>query len=566
MKKPLPIGIENFKRIIEENYYYVDKTNLIKDILDKGGMVNLFTRPRRFGKTLNMSMLRYYFEKPIDGISNKAIFDRLKIASAGERYASEQEQYPVISMTLKSAKQPNFEMAYESLVDEISKEFDRHNYVYESDVLKEEDKEKFLTLRQRRASQSEYAKALGFLSSCLYKYHKKPVIILLDEYDVPLENSYFNNFYNEMISFIRSLFESALKTNDNLYFAVITGCLRISKESVFTGLNNLRINSITTVDFAEYYGFEENEVFDMLDYYDRTAQKETIKRWYDGYLFGKTEVYNPWSVINYVRDLLADAEAFPLANWANTSSNSIVRDLIYNASDEVKDEIQDLIDGKTIEKQIHEDITYADIDSSEDNLWNFLFFTGYLKAESIRFEEPERYATLTIPNIEVKSIYTNQIKNWFRDEIKEKDLSDLYKALINGDADRLQEEIKPLLMESISYMDNAESFYHGFLLGILANIKGYRSKSNREAGNGRYDIAVFSRDVEKRPIIIELKVAQKFKEMEAAAEIALQQIRDRQYAIAFAEDGYQEVICYGIGFFRKQLRITMETVNIEEYI
>ena len=566
MKKRVPVGIENFKEIIEENYYYVDKTYLIKDILDKGGKNNLFTRPRRFGKTLNMSMLRYFFEKPIDGVSNKALFDGLHIASAGERYVAEQEKYPVISMTLKSAKQPNFEMAYESLVDEIVNEFQRHSYVYDSGVLNKEMQGKFERLMLREANNTEYARALEFLSVCLCQYHQKPVIILIDEYDVPLENSYFAGFYDEMIAFIRSLFESALKTNDNLYFAVITGCLRISKESIFTGLNNLRVNSITTAEFSEYYGFEENEVFDMLEYYDRTEKKDTMKQWYNGYLFGKTEVYNPWSVINYMRDLLADEDAFPLANWANTSSNSIVRDLIYNASEDVREEIQELVDGNTIEKQIHEDITYGDIDSSEDNLWNFLFFTGYLKAESIRFDVDERYATLTIPNIEVKSIYKNQIRNWFRDEIKAKDLSNLHEALVGGDAEKLQEEIEPLLMNTISYMDNAESFYQGFLLGILANVKGYHIKSNREAGNGRYDIAVRSNNIKKRPVVIELKVAKKFREMEAAAETALQQIIDRQYPIAFAEDGYQEVICYGIGFFRKQLRVTMETVNIEKYI
>ena len=566
MKKRVPVGIENFKEIIEENYYYVDKTYLIKDILDKGGKNNLFTRPRRFGKTLNMSMLRYFFEKPIDGVSNKSLFDGLHIASAGGRYVAEQEKYPVISMTLKSAKQPNFEMAYESLVDEIVNEFQRHSYVYDSGVLNKEMQGKFERLMLREANNTEYARALEFLSVCLCQYHQKPVIILIDEYDVPLENSYFAGFYDEMIAFIRSLFESALKTNDNLYFAVITGCLRISKESIFTGLNNLRVNSITTAEFSEYYGFEENEVFDMLEYYDRTEKKDTMKQWYNGYLFGKTEVYNPWSVINYMRDLLADEDAFPLANWANTSSNSIVRDLIYHADDITRKDIQTLVDGGTIRKQIHEDITYDDIHSSQDNLWNFLFFTGYLKPRNIEFEANERYANLTIPNTEVLTIYTNQIQNWFRDELKIRDISPLYQAMTTADAEVFQEELHKLLLSTISYLDSQEAFYHGFLLGVLANIKGYGVKSNREAGLGRYDIVVYDDDIKKRPVVIELKVAKKFREMEAAAETALQQIIDRQYPIAFAEDGYQEVICYGIGFFRKQLRVTMETVNIEKYI
>ncbi len=566
MQKRLPIGIENFERIIEEDYYYVDKTNLIKDIIDKGGLVNLFNRPRRFGKTLNMSMLRYFFEKPIDGVSHKHIFEGLNIASAGEQYTQEQEQYPVINITLKSAKQPTYALAYRVIKEDIIREFDRHSYVLESPQINERDKEYYKKIQMGTNDVGDYIRAFAFLSECLYRCHEKKVIILIDEYDVPLENAYFAGFYDEMISFIRSLFESALKTNDYLNFAVITGCLRISKESVFTGLNNLRINSITTIDFSEYFGFEENEVFDMLAYYDRISRKDDVKRWYDGYLFGNTEVYNPWSVINFMRDLLSNEHAFPTAAWANSSSNSIVRDLIYEAEEDVRAEIQDLIDGKTIEKQIHEDITYGEMHDSEDNLWNFLFFTGYLKLVSIRFESPNQYATLAIPNIEVQSIYTNQIQNWFRDEIKSKDLSLMKQAAVAGDAETLQKELQTLLQQTISYMDNAESFYHGFLLGVLANTKGYRVKSNREAGNGRYDIAMISNDITKNPVILELKVSKKFTNMEQAAKEGLQQIKDRGYAIAFAEDGYQNVVCYGIGFFRKQLRVVTETINIEHYI
>ncbi len=562
MQKRLPIGIESFKRIIKENYYYVDKTKLIKDILDRGGLVNLFTRPRRFGKTLNMSMLRYYFEKPIDGVSNKELFEGLNIASAGERYAAEQEQYPVISLTLKSAKQPNFEMAYKCLIDEIANEFQRHRYVYDAGILNEGAQGKFERLMLRNAHDAEYAKALEFLSACLNQYHKKQVVILLDEYDVPLENAYFAGFYDEMIAFIRSLFESALKTNDNLYFAVITGCLRIREESIFTGLNNLRINSITTTAFSEYFGFEENEVFDMLDYYDRNERKEIIKQWYDGYLFGKTEVYNPRSVINYMRDLLADENACPPANCANTSSNSIVKDLICNASETVKREIQNLIDGGTIEKQIREDITYEDINSSEDNLWNFLFFTGYLKAVSIRFEELERYVTLTIPNVEIKTIYKNQIQNWFRDDIKSRDLTTMYDAMLKGDNEVFQNEIAKLLRGMISYMDNKEAFYHGFMLGILANLSTYVMRSNREAGDGRYDIAVYDYDTKNVPVLLELKLATKPADLSAAAERGLNQIKEKHYAQEFADDGYTEALCYGIGFYKKQVCVKSERIEV----
>ncbi len=564
--KPLPIGVEDFERIIEEEYYYVDKTELIKDILDKKAMVNLFTRPRRFGKTLNISMLRCFFEKAIDGKDYSHLFEGLKIASAGEHYMKQQGQYPVISMTLKSAKQPIFEAAYQCLIEDIAKEFARHKYVMEGEFVTDEYRDRYYALMNRKANGTEYARALAFLSECLYQYHGKKVIILLDEYDVPLENAYFCGFYDEMVAFICSLFESALKTNYALNFAVITGCLRISKESIFTGLNNLRIISILDDEYGEYFGFTESEVEKMLACYDRSLQMETMKKWYDGYVFGNVEVYNPWSVIQYVNAVKVNPKAFPVSYWANTSSNSVIRDLIYKADAVTKKEIQNLMDGESIEKIIHEDITYDEIDKSQDNLWNFLFFTGYLKKVSVRSDENgDLHMTLIIPNREVLAIYRNHIRNWFREDvINKRDLTPMYTALATGDAGQLEKYMEDLLLAAISYMDSGETFYHGFLLGILANIDDYGIKSNHESGYGRYDIVVYSEDIRKPPIIIELKVAKKYREIAAAAERGLAQIKEKRYAQEFADDGYTYAICYGIGFYKKQVCVIVENVEIED--
>lgn len=552
----LPIGIDDFNEIRTKGYYYVDKTGLIKELLDKKGKVNLFTRPRRFGKTLNLSMLRYFFEKNNECESNAYLFDGLKIMSVGEKYARELGQYPVITLTLKSAKQTNWEYSYKKLRETIAKEFRRHSRIL--DGLKEQAIiNKFVALRDETADAADYLTSIAFLSECLYEYYQKKVIILIDEYDVPLETAYYGGFYDEMIGFIRSLFESALKTNPFLEFSVITGCLRISKESIFTGLNNLKVISILSDEYSEHFGFEEQEVSGMLDFYGLENKMDTMKQWYDGYQFGNTEVYNPWSVINFVSQLRANENAFPTAAWSNSSSNKIVRDLIERADDEVKDEIETLIAGGTIEKQVHEDITYEDVYASEDNLWNFLFFTGYLKKVSLRMEGVHQYITMAIPNNELLYIYENSVMGWFKDQVKVQNLTGLYEALLSGDADTFAEELATQLQKTISYMDGKEAFYHGFLLGILGNLKGYLVKSNREAGDGRYDICVRSHNVSKTPVIIELKISESFKKMDDRASEAVEQIRKMSYAGDLEEEGYTEVLYCGIGFFRKQLRVKM---------
>lgn len=379
MKKAMPIGFEDIRETIQKERYYVDKTLMIKELLDNGGKVNLFTRPRRFGKTLNQSMLRRFFELELDEagnpVDNGALLENLKIASCGEKYLAHQGQYPVINLSLKSAKQPDYEMAYESLVDEIAYEYSRHDYVLKGEALSEEEKKRFCLLAARKAGAMENAKSIQFLSYCLAKYHKKNVMILIDEYDVPLENSYFGGFYDEMIAFIRSLFESSLKTNPYLEMAVITGCLRIGRESIFTGLNNLKIYSIQVAECAEAFGFTEGEVQEMLTYYNLEDNLAEIRKWYDGYLFGDTEIYNPWSIINYIGAKCQDSTAYPKPYWSNTSSNSIIRELVEEADFETRREIESLIAGETMEKPVHEDITYGDIHESRDNLWNYPFQT-----------------------------------------------------------------------------------------------------------------------------------------------------------------------------------------------
>ena len=555
MKQPIAIGAENYKDFIEKNAYYIDKTMMIKELIDEASKVNLFTRPRRFGKTLTLSMVRTFFEdeRTYEGekIDNSRYFMGKKIRNAGERYTAAQGQYPVIKLSLKSAKQPDFQMAYNCLVSEIVGEYKRHRYILKSEKLLDVDKEQYNRVMNRCAEPDEYATAIQFLSQCLKGYHEKNTIILIDEYDVPLENAYFKGFYEKMIDFIRSLFESALKTNDALEFAIVTGCLRISKESIFTGLNNLKINSILSSSYAEYFGFTEAEVEQMLKNYELEEKLPEVKQWYDGYRFGKTEVYNPWSIINYVDTAVSNGEAYPKPYWSNTSSNSIVRELVEEADSDTKEEIERLIDGKTIEKPVHEEITYADIHQSKDNLWNFLFFTGYLKVESSRFANRKIYLTMSIPNDEVLTIYEDTIREWFGDYKKTLDLETFYQAVLSGDSEQTELFLSDLLEKSISYHDKKEDFYHGVVLGLFGGISGYEMRSNREYGNGRPDLVLRPYNPRKPLILFEFKYRKKFTEMAEGCAAALAQIEEKGYAEPFVDKGYQKIIKYGICFCEK---------------
>ena len=564
-QKPLPIGIDNFEMLITRGYCFVDKTLLIKDLLDNKAAVNLFTRPRRFGKTLNMSMLQYYFEDRRDEltgekIDNSYLFEGLNIMGEGEKYTKYIGQYPVINLSLKSGKQPNYKMAYESLIDEIMKEYRRHNFILDSDKLLESEKKIFLDISNGEAKEIEYAKSLQFLSSCLEKYFGSKTIILIDEYDVPLENAFFEGFYDEMISFIRSLFESALKTNPSLEFSVITGCLRISRESIFTGLNNLKIISILDDRYAEHFGFTDDEVVKICRDYNMNQKYETIKQWFNGYIFGETNVYNPWSVMQYVDDLKANINKLPKSYWANTSSNSIVKSLIERADDITKGEIEALIEGKTIEKPVHEDITYDDVYDNLDNLWNFMFFTGYFKKISERMDEntQEKFVELAIPNLEVKYIFRTKILKWFNEKIKSEDLSLLYTSIIKGEVDVFQREVNRLLKKTISFNDAYENFYHGFMIGLLSHMDGYIVKSNRESGDGRCDIYIKPLSIFDKAVIIEMKVCDKPKELFTKPQDALQQIEDKKYAYELNQSGYEDIIKYGMAFYRKDCLIKIK--------
>lgn len=563
-QKPLPIGIDNFEMLITRGYYFVDKTLLIKDLLDNKAAVNLFTRPRRFGKTLNISMLQYYFEDRRDEftgekIDNSYLFEGLNIKRESEKYTQYIGKYPVINLSLKSAKQGSLDLAFQCIREEISNEFKRHKYIIESDVLKTE-KEHFMKIVNNDKDMSLYITALKFLSDCLNKYHNEKVIILIDEYDVPLENAFFEGFYKEMIGFIRSLFESALKTNSSLEFSVITGCLRISKESIFTGLNNLKIISILDDRYAEHFGFTDDEVIKICEDYNMEQKYETIKQWFNGYIFGETNVYNPWSVMQYVDDLKANINRLPKSYWANTSSNSIVKSLIERADDITKGEIEALIEGKTIEKPVHEDITYDDVYDNLDNLWNFMFFTGYFKKISERMDEntQESFVELAIPNLEVKYIFRTKILKWFNEQIKLYDMTKLFNAIVNKNPELFEVELNNLLLGTISFNDAYENFYHGFLAGVLSNMKGYIVKSNREGGTGRSDL--FIKSVSRRgiAIVIEFKIANDIDDLEKKADEAIEQIEDRRYDMELRSEGYKNIFKYGIAFYKKDCLVKMK--------
>ena len=558
MKKVIPIGIDNFKEIITGGYYYVDKTLLIKELLDLTGKVNLFTRPRRFGKTLNLSMLQAFFENTGDEEENqkrRELFKHLQIMNAGDAYTSHMGQYPVIFLTLKSAKQRTFQSALFKIKECISQEYRRHAFVCDGVKLSDSEKQLFQKLADGKGTMDEYSGSLQFLSQCLYKETGEKVIILLDEYDVPLENAYFRGFYDEMIDFIRSLFESGLKTNDALKFSVITGCLRISKESIFTGLNHLKIISVLDRQYSEHFGFTEKDVKEMTEYYGHAGRYDDLKQWYDGYVFGNTCIYNPWSVINFMFDLNADEQAFPRPYWVNTSSNQIIHDMISRADTMTRNQIEELLNGKTMDIPVHEEITYDDLEDIGDNLWNFLYFTGYLTKESEYFKNHTVYLKVRIPNIEVKTVYTNTVLNWFQESVKKKDFRELYRAMEEKNTGKMGEILTEQLFSVISFYDSAENFYHGFLAGILSQSEKYLVKSNRESGLGRSDLIVKTPSLRGRAFLLEVKVSDSMKHLEQDAKKAVQQIWDKNYMEELKLEGYEQIDAFGISFYRKDCEV-----------
>jgi len=469
----------------------------------------------------------------------------------------------VIFLSFKEAKLDCFDRAYDMLKDCIAKEFERHAYAAEK-ISSDYDKELFKKLSARTGSLNDYSSSLKFLSECLENYHGKKVVIIIDEYDVPLENSWVRGFYDQMIGFIRPLLSSALKDNPHLQFAVITGCLRVSKESIFTGLNNLDTASVLDNNYSEYFGFTQREVDTMLNYYGLDAKKQIVRDWYNGYLFGNTEVYNPWSCLKAAGAWITDINDRPKPYWVNTSGNDIIHDMIDNMDNEARAGLETLLAGGAISSTVDEYVTYGDIFEDADNLWGFLLFTGYLKKAGAPHQNDygELTLDLSIPNFELRYIYKNKIHDWFKKRVAKKNLDTLYNAVLNGEAETFQRELSTLLLESISYMDSAENFYHGFMtgvLGALARLNGCLVASNRESGDGRGDLVLYRvNGKESFAVIFELKVAKEFDKLPNACENALRQIEEKNYAADWDKEGYKNIVKYGIGFYKKRCEVMKE--------
>ncbi len=561
--KPLPIGVEDFKRLVDNGYYFVDKTLMIKELLENKETVNLFTRPRRFGKTLNMSMLQRFFEATEK--SNAYLFDSLKIAAYPE-YMAYQGKYPVISISLKSMKQKNFTLAFETYKYLIKSEYSRHkDFIFSRNVLDEEEKARYLSFIQVDATETMYNQAIGFLSNCLKKAYQQNVIILIDEYDVPLENAYHEGFYDDMTNLIRSCFESALKTNPSLEFAVLTGCLRVSRESIFTGLNNLKTYSITKNKFSQYFGFTQEEMQEILQNFSLKQYAETIAKWYDGYRFGLTEIYNPWSVLNCIDSYLQNDMVACEPYWSNTSSNRIVKRLIEESNERTKSMVEELINGTPIHTQIFKDVTYGTIDVNQDYIWSFLLFTGYLKIISCETVGDETYYDMVIPNVEIKSIYKNTIRSWFIDHINRDSRTDILESVIHADAEKLEDLLCTWLTNTISCFDEQENYYHGFVTGLVSGFSGYMVVSNRESGNGRFDLVVKQRSRWHHAAILEFKVVEKYNQMTKACEDALRQIEEKDYEASLRDEQYENIAKLGICFCQKRCRVKSGGVDHFEY-
>lgn len=565
-KIKLPVGIEDFKEIRQEEFYYIDKTKLLEQLLEKWGKVNLFTRPRRFGKTLNMSMLRYFFEIGTD----ESLFDGLYIKNNKKICEEYMGKFPVIFISLKNVEGLDFETALYRFVEIIGREAERFYFLLDSKKLTVNEKERYKTLI--RLDNGRYsmdvnilASALRLLSELLYKHYGKKTIIIIDEYDVPLDKAFQNGYYREMVSLIRAMFGDALKTNDFLQFAVLTGCLRVSKESIFTGLNNFKILSITDTRFDEHFGFTDEEVERLLEFYHMENRFAETKEWYDGYHFGNVDVYCPWDVINHVDRIKDDPMAGPEAYWINTSGNELVKRFIDKAGKTTRDEIERLIAGEAIDKQIRLDMTYDEIDNNIDNLWSVLFTTGYLTYTKI--SEDKKY-NLVIPNKEIKEVFKLQIQEWFRNKIfsNTEQLQDFWKAFKDGNTQIMEMYLNKVLSNSVSVFDTKarneekESSYHNLLIGILSGNEDWLVKSNVEAGEGFADIIVETDDPDEG-IIAELKYTKDFKAMEKSCEKALKQIKDRRYQEYLLNDDRQNIMYYGITFCRKRCKVLVEGYN-----
>ena len=556
--KKLPVGIDSFEKLRKEDFYYVDKTGLIADLMANWGEVNLFTRPRRFGKTLNMSMLKCFFEIG----SDKSIFDGLTISREKTLCETYMGKYPVVFVSLKGVDGLTFDVAYKALSEIVRKEALRLQFLNESERLTTDEKKSLKRITSGEYDEMDIRNSLQMLSSLLEKHYGRKVILLIDEYDVPLDKAYAHGYYEQMIDLIRAMFGAALKTNDSLFFAVLTGCLRVSKESIFTGLNNLKVHSISDVKYDEYFGFTDQEVGEMLTCYGLENHHAEACEWYDGYRFGEQDVYCPWDVINFCDDLCSDPQAKPKAYWINTSSNDLVKDFVEVADKNTQNEIEQLIAGETIEKNVRLDLTYAEVHQSIDNLWSVLFTTGYLTHAG---KISEGAYKLKIPNREVREAFILQIQEWFKKTFVRDDqpMRMFCKAFQIGDAEAIQKHLNLVLNKMISVMDTKardeqkENFYHGLLLGLLRSDPTWLILSNAESGDGFSDILIEPEDL-GAGIVIELKYASTFAGLDDACQRAMMQIREQRYDERLRNDGRENIMAYGIAFNRKRCRVICE--------
>lgn len=565
----LPVGIDDFRKLRESHFYYVDKTRLIEQLLLNWSEVTLFTRPRRFGKTLNMSMLKSFFDIGTD----KALFDGLYISGNKELCDEYMGKYPVIFLSLKGVEGLTYEEAFEAFVRIMGKEVNRVSFLADSDKLTQIEREQYKGLTIMKNGRLAFDKeklisSLQLLSQLLYKHYGKKAVILIDEYDVPLDKAFQNGYYNEMVSLIRGLFGQALKTNEFLQFAVLTGCLRISKESIFTGLNNFKVMSITDSRFDEQFGFTDEEVKKLLSDYDMDSHFDEVKEWYDGYHFGRADVYCPWDVINHVDHLRDDGDAKPQTYWINSSGNSLVRRLINRADSSTKDEIERLIAREAIEKVIRQDLTYDEIENSIDNIWSVLFTTGYLtKIGEVKLPDSESYAyMLVIPNKEVREVFVLQIQEWFKAVVANDNdtMKLLSKAILDKDEAIFARQLNIVMGRMISILDTKapddmkENFYHGLLLGLLRGSNpDWLIKSNRESGDGFSDILIKPENPDLG-IVIEVKYAKEFKGLDAACDAAMAQIKQKRYDETLRDEGRCDILAYGIAFCRKRCKVAGE--------
>lgn len=566
-RKMLPVGVESFEKIRKENFYYVDKTGLISDILHNWAEVNLFTRPRRFGKSLNMSMLKCFFEIGAD----RSLFDGLAISKEQELCEKYMGQFPLISISLKGVAGLKYEDACRSFKSFVGEEASRFDFLLESDRLSEDDKTIYRRLIEKAEAGDEiYAmsdellqQSLRFLSGLLAKHYGRKVILLIDEYDVPLDKAFQHGYYAQMVMLIRNLFGNVLKTNPDLQFAILTGCLRISKESIFTGLNNMKVLSITDTQFDEYFGFTDAEVQKMLEYYGILDHAEEAKEWYDGYRFGNEDVYCPWDVINYCSRLLSNPEAVPEDFWANSSGNDIVRRFIDKADFRTRNEIEQLISGESVVKEVHQELTYRDIDTTIDNLWSVLLTTGYLTQRG-RVGDNFRSYQLAIPNREIRDLFVTQIREWFRESTRNDPsrLEQFCLAFPKKNPETVEKIFGEYLWNTISLRDamalsgRKEAFYHGILLGQLSYMGNWDIRSNEESGLGYGDILIEVPE-SRTGVVVELKYAESGTQMEKACDIALQQIEEKHYDAVLLDDGMMNIVKYGIACYKKQCRVKM---------